>query len=63
MTSVADPKTLDLILWAREVLDANAVPAPDMYFDRRTGEWFKREGDKWVLIPAIDDDLLPAGPA
>lgn len=57
---MSDPKGLTLakLMQARDFLDANSVPVPDMYFDRRTSEWFQREGDKWVLIPRIDPPLF-----
>jgi hypothetical protein len=50
MTKQPPPITLDDLLRAREILDAASVPQPDMYFDRRTGEWFKREGNRWVRM-------------
>jgi hypothetical protein len=60
---MADPLTLAQIMKAREILDANSVPAPDMYFDRRTGEWFRRDGDRWAPIPEIEAELFPEGQA
>lgn len=51
----AENLTLAQLMRARDVLDAASVPVPEMYFDRRTGEWFRRERDAWVLIPAIDN--------
>jgi hypothetical protein len=60
---MADTLTLAQAMKAREILDANSVPAPDMYFDRRTGEWFRRDGDGWVLIPEVEAELFPEDPA
>jgi hypothetical protein len=59
--SGADGLTLKKLMQARDILDAASVPVPDMYFDRRTGEWFRREGSEWVLMPALDVNAYSQG--
>jgi hypothetical protein len=54
--------SLENLMRARDILDAQSIPVPDMYFDHRTCEWFMRVGDKWEAIPEIQPGLLPAEP-
>jgi hypothetical protein len=53
--------TLEHIRRAREIMDAHSVPAPDMYLNTLTGQWFRREGNEWVEIPEINLGSLPSG--